>query len=188
GVRSCRRARAAADHRGHTRHQGVVDLLRRDEVDVRVDPARRQQASLAGDDLRARTDLDVDTRLHVGIPGLADAGDPPLLDADVRLDDSTDVEHDRVGDHRVGGDAAAALALAHAVADHLAAAELHLLAVDRVVALDLDHQVGVGQADPVTGGGTVHLRVRVTVDGLHRAPSSGPITSPRNPWTTRAPS
>jgi hypothetical protein len=32
---------------------------------------------------------------------------------------------------------------AHAVADHLAAAELHFLAVDRVVALDFDDELGV---------------------------------------------
>ena len=36
--------------------------------------------------------------------------------------------------------------LAHAVADDLAAAEFHFLAVDRVVLLDLDEEIGVGQA------------------------------------------
>ena len=54
---------------------------------------------------------------------------------------------------------AAALALAHAVADHLAAAELHLLAVDGEVALDLDDQVGVGEAHAVAGGRAVHLGI-----------------------------
>jgi hypothetical protein len=47
--------------------------------------------------------------------------------------------------------------LAHAVADHLAAAELHLLAVDRVVLLDLDDQFGVGQAHAVARGGAEHF-------------------------------
>src|SRR4029079_16353970 len=169
-------------------HQRVVDLLRRDEVNVRVDAAGGEQAALAGDDLRARPDHDVDTRLHVGVAGLADAVNAAVLDADVRLDDSADVEHDRVGDHRVGNAHPASLALSHPVADHLAAAELHLLAVDGVVALDLDHQVGVGEADAVAGGGTVHRGVRMSADRLHSVPSSGPMTSPRNPCTTRAPS
>jgi len=40
------------------------------------------------------------------------------------------------------------LALAHAVADHLAAAELHLLAVDREVPFHLDDQVSV--REPLT--------------------------------------
>ena len=38
--RAGRRARAAADHRGDARHQRFVDLLRADEVDVRIDAAR----------------------------------------------------------------------------------------------------------------------------------------------------
>ena len=45
------------------------------------------------------------------------------------------------------------LRLAHAVADHLATAELHLLAVDGEVAFDLDEQFGVGEAHAVTGVG-----------------------------------
>ena len=51
------------------------------------------------------------------------------------------------------------LALAHAVADHLAAAELHLLAVAAEVLLDLDDEVGVGEPHPIAGGGTEHLGV-----------------------------
>ena len=46
------------------------------------------------------------------------------------------------------------LALAHAVADHLAAAELHLLAVDGEVALDLDERARcrrAGRWSPVVG-------------------------------------
>src|SRR3979490_62507 len=43
------------------------------------------------------------------------------------------------------------LPLPHAVADHLAAAELDLLAVDRAVALDLDNELGIGQTQPIPG-------------------------------------
>src|SRR4029079_10534494 len=131
---------------------------------------------------------DVDARLHVGVAGLADGVDAPELDADVRLVDALDVEHDGVGDHRVGDARPAALALPHAVADHLAAAELHLLAVDRVVAFDLDDEIRVGEPDPVARRGPVHLGVGAAVDGLHGVPpSSGPMISPRKPCTTRAP-
>ena len=50
--------------------------------------------------------------------------------------------------------------LPHAVANHLAAAELRLVAVDRVVALDRDdQQVGVGQADAIAGGRPVVIGV-----------------------------
>src|SRR5450432_699657 len=107
-------------------------------MDVRVDAARREEAALAGDDLGARADDDVHARLHVGVAGLADAGDAAVLDPDVGLEDARGVDDDGVRDDGVGDAGAAALALAHAVADDLAAAELHLLAVDRVVALDLN--------------------------------------------------
>jgi hypothetical protein len=54
---------------------------------------------------------------------------------------------------------AGALGLAHAVADHLAAAELHLLAIGGQVALDLDPEVGVGEADLVAGRGAEHVGI-----------------------------
>jgi hypothetical protein len=98
-----------------------------------------------------------DAGLDVGIAGLADRRDAAVGDADVGLDDAPMVEDQRVGDHRVDGALALApLALPHAVADHLAAAELDLLAIDRAVGLDLDHQVGVGEPHAVADGRAEH--------------------------------
>ena len=69
------------------------------------------------------------------------------------------------------------LGLAHAVADHLAAAELHLLAVERAVGLDLDEEVGVGEPDPVARGGAVHGGIGGARDaeGHRRQGSSLPL-------------
>ena len=67
-----------------------------------------------------------------GLPALPMAAMRPSLQADIGLDDAPVVEDQRVGDDGVHGAAGARdLRLAHAVADHLAAAELHLLAVER---------------------------------------------------------
>ncbi len=147
-------------------------------------------SAFAGDDLRAGADDDVDARLDVGIAGLADGRDAAVLDGDIRLHDSPMVEDQRIGDDgvdRAGG--TAPLALAHAVADHLAAAELHLLAIDREIALDLDEELGIGQADAVAGGGPEHIGIGAAGDaGGHLAASSrGPAISPRKPWAIRAP-
>ena len=68
-----RRPGAAAEHGRDAAHQRFVDLLRADEVDVRVDAAGGDDHAFAGDDLGARADDDVDARLDVGIAGLADA-------------------------------------------------------------------------------------------------------------------
>ena len=59
-----------------------------------------------------------------------------------------------------------ALALPHAVADHLAAAELHFLAVDGEVLLDLDPQLGVGEPHAVAGRRAEHLGIGLPRD-LH---------------------
>ena len=67
-------------------------LVRADEVDVRVDAAGGDDAALAGDDLGARADDDVHARLHVVVAGLADRGDPAVLQADVGLHDALVVD------------------------------------------------------------------------------------------------
>ena len=65
--------RAAAQHRGHARHQRLLDLLRADEVDVGVEAAGGQDLALARNHLGARADDDRDARLDVGIARFANA-------------------------------------------------------------------------------------------------------------------
>ena len=65
GEGAVRRAGAAAEHRGHARHQRVVDLLRADEMDVRVEAAGGEDLALARDHLGARPDDDGHARLDV---------------------------------------------------------------------------------------------------------------------------
>jgi hypothetical protein len=74
-----------------------------------------------------------------------------------RLHDAPVVDDQRVGDHQVErallGFALGRRALTHAVANHLAAAEGDLVAVDGVIFLNFDDQLGIGQANAVSGGG-----------------------------------
>ena len=126
-------------------------------MDVAVDTAGGDYFPFAGDHFGARTDHDVDPGLDVGVTGLADGVDAPAADADVGLDDAPVVEDDRVGDDGIDGAlGAGTLRLPHAVADHLAAAELYLLAIDRAVTFDLDDELGIGEAQPVAGGRPEH--------------------------------
>ena len=151
---------AAADQRGHAGGDRVLHLLRTDEMNMAVDAAGGEDLALAGDDLGAGADDDIDAGLHVGIAGLADLGDAAVGDRDIGLDDAPVVDDQRVGDD--GVDRALGLRrlrLAHAVADHLAAAEFHFLAVDGEVAFDLDDQVGVGEAHAVAGGRAEHVGI-----------------------------
>ena len=74
----------------------------------------------------------------------------------------------------------AALALAHAVADDLAAAEFYFVAVVGVVFFYLDPQLGIAEANPIAHGGAVHIGIRLS-GNFHALPSSLPITSWRKP-------
>ena len=163
GEGAVRRPGAAAEHRGDARHQRFLDLLRADEMDVGVEAAGGEDLAFAGDDLGARADDDVDAGLDVGIAGLADGGDAAVLEADIGFDDAPMIEDERIGDDGIDralpvGD----LRLAHAVADHLAAAEFHLLAIDGEILLDFDDEIGVGEAHAVAGrsGRTCRHRLR----------------------------
>src|SRR5918999_5451641 len=133
GVGSSRRPRAPADHRRYPRHQGLLHLLRADKMDVRVDTAGGKYQALASDDLGPRANDDIDVGLHVRVTGLADGGDASHFDAEVRFDDPPMIHYQRIGNDRIHRLGRTALALAHAVPDHLAAAELDLLATGGMV-------------------------------------------------------
>ncbi len=141
-------------------------------MDVRIDAAGGDDAAFAGDRLGSGADHDVDTRLDVRVAGLADAADTAIADADIGLDDPPMVEDHGVGDDGVDRTLGAApLALAHAVANDLAAAELDFLAVDRAVALDLDDELGVGEPQPIAGGRAEHPGISGARNG-HRHDAS----------------
>ena len=180
---------AAAEHRRDAAVKRLLGKLRADPMDMRVDTAGGDDAALAGDRLRPRPDHDVDARLDVGVAGLADAADAAVGDADIGLDDPPMVEDHGVGDDGVDRSLGAApLALPHAVADDLAAAELDFLAIDRAVALDLDDELGVGQPQPVAGGRAEHPGISGARNGhRHRASLSPPLILPLKPTTRRAP-
>ncbi len=160
GVGAGRGTGAAPQHRGYARHQCLFDLLRTDEVDVGIETAGRQNLSLAGDHLGPRPDHDRHIGLNVGIAGLADPGDAAALQTDVGFHDAPMIEDQRIGDHSVDRSLAIGrLALAHAVADDLAAAEFHLLAIGGEVLLHLDDEIGVGEPHAVAGRRTEHIGI-----------------------------
>src|SRR5439155_1575656 len=190
----------------HRREPGadrLMDELRADEVDVRVEPAGGDDLPLTGDHLRPGPDDH--PRRHagheVGIAGLADADDAPLAEAEVGLHDAPVIDDHRVRDHHVEDAVGPGRArrLPHAIADHLAAAELRLLAGHGQIALDADEELGVGEPHAIAGRRTVEIRVLTTrqsqahdrrshAASLARACSlPAPSVSALSPKTRRAP-
>ena len=127
---------------------------------MRVEPAGGQNLALAGDDFGPGADDDRHAGLDIGIAGLADGGDQTITEADVGFDDAPMVKDHRIGDDGVDGAAGPrSLALPHAVANDLAAAEFHLFAVGREIILDLDEELGVGEAHAVARRRAEHVGI-----------------------------
>src|SRR4030088_1963196 len=129
-------------------------------MDVAVESPGGEDFALARDNVGARTDDDGHAGLDVRIAGLADGADIAFLDGDIGLYDSPMIDDQRIGDDGIGrallvGD----LGLAHAVPDHLAATEFHLLAVDGVVFFALDDEISFGQPHPIAGRGPEHVGI-----------------------------
>ena len=160
GQRAMRRTGAAAKHRRQAGMQRILDLLRADVMDMAVEAACCQHMAFARDGLGSGADDDIHIRLRVRVAGLADPGDHAVLQPDIGLVDARHIDNQRVGDDRIDGAAGpAGLRLAHAVADDLAAAELHLLAIAGEILLHLDDQVGVCQPQPVARGRAIHVGI-----------------------------
>ena len=171
-------ARTAPDHRSDTRGQRLFDLLRANQVDMAVDAARRHDHALGCDHLGRRPHDNGHAWLDIRVARLADAADATRLDPDVRLDDAPPVDDQRIGDDGIDAILAHALGLAHAVPNHLAAAELDLFAVDREILLHHRHKGGICQTDAVTRGRAEHFSVCLP-GNFHL--SSPPMTAPVKP-------
>src|SRR6185437_14914599 len=117
----------------------------------------------------------------------ADRADVAFLDRDVGFDDAPVIDDQRVGDDGIGRALLVGrLRLAHAVADHLAAAELHLLAIGGEVLLHLDDEVGVGKPHLVAGGGPEHSGIDGTFDFRAHSELLASFTVLSNAWSSQA--
>ena len=151
-------------------------------MDVRIHAAGGQYTALTGDGLGAGSDDDIHSSLRIGIARFADPRNPAILDTHVRLDDAPVIEDQGISDDRVGYMLRGSLALPHAVADHLPAAEFNFVTVTREVPLHFDDKLRVTQTHPIARGGSKHVGIRATGYPAHDASVSMlPMTLPWNP-------
>src|ERR1700754_2988352 len=80
--------RAPAYHGGNAAGDGFFDLLRRDKVNMGVNPARRHNLAFSGDDFGTWPDNDINSGLNVRIAGFNDLGDVPARQANIGFDDT----------------------------------------------------------------------------------------------------
>ena len=83
-----------------------------------------------------------------------------VLEADIGLVDTRIVNDERIGDDRINGPLGACrLRLAHAIPDHLAAAEFYFFAVGGEVLLNFYEEFRIRQPDLIAGGRTKHVGI-----------------------------
>src|ERR1700747_456713 len=129
-------------------------------MDMGIDTPRGNYLAFSCDDLGTRSDDYVDVGLHIGIAGLPDLGNEPIIDSDVRLHHTPMIKNKRVGDDGINGSLAArTLRLSHAVTNDFPSAELHLLPVSREVLLHLYQQISICETNLVPNRRSEHLRI-----------------------------
>ena len=138
----------------------MFDLLRCNEMDMGVKPAGGKDLTFTRNDVRARSDNDRYARLNIGIARFADGVDTAILQADIRLHNAPMVNDQGIGDHGINRTVPVRdLTLAHTIANDLAAAKFDLLAIDREIFLDFNHEGRIGKTNAVACGGTEHIRI-----------------------------
>ena len=160
GQRPVRGPRATAEHGRQPGVERIVDLLGADEMDMGIEPARGEDLPLPRNRLRAGADDDIDARLRIRVPRLADPRNRPVLQTHIRLVDPRMVDDQRIRNDRIDSPARAGhLGLTHPVPDHLPAPELHLLAIGGQITLHLDPELGIREPHLVAGGGAEHVGI-----------------------------
>src|SRR5688572_4398229 len=186
-VSAGRRTGAATNQRCHSGVERFGNLIGRNEVNVGVDAAGGKNLTFSREDLCRSADFHAwsDAIHDSGVARLANGGDAAVTYGDIRLVNSRVIQDERVGDDKVWGAACSRRfgRLSHSVANDLAAAKLHLVAIPRMVALDLNDQVGVSQPNAVAFGWAIVIRVSMPVDSH----LSFPFTRPLMPYTVRVP-
>ena len=82
----------AAHHGRYTAHQGILDLLRADEVNMHIEPAGGEDAAFSRDRFRTGPHNNIDAWLHIGVSSFADTGNLAVLDSDIGFDNTPVIE------------------------------------------------------------------------------------------------
>ncbi len=157
------RASAAANQRRQAARKRGLDKLRANKMDVGVNSAGCHDFSFTGDYFRSRADDHSGryTAHDVRVASLANSHNASAADSDVGLIDSAVVYDHRIRDDQIENAIRGSRRrrLSHAVADYFAAAKFCFFAGRRKVLFNFDEQFRIGQANAVTSGRSVQVRI-----------------------------
>ena len=98
-----RRPSPSTQHGGYATHECLFDLLRTDEVNMRINTACSENTVLTSDDLCAGSNHNINARLRIRITRFTDGVNPPIFQSNVCFDNSPVVNNDCIGNHRIHG-------------------------------------------------------------------------------------
>ena len=101
GVGPGGRSGTTTQHGGHTRSQGLFNLLWADKVNVRIDTACGDDMALTGNHIRTRANYDIHPRLHIRVTGFTNRGYTPMFDADVGFNNAPVIYDQSIGNHQI---------------------------------------------------------------------------------------
>ena len=152
-----RRPSPSTKHGGYATHECLFDLLRTDEVNMRINTACSENTVLTSDDLCAGSNHNINARLRIRIARFTDGVNPPIFQSDVCLDNSPMVDDHRIGNHGIDSDLARGLALPHPITDDLSPTKFHLITVVGSIRFDLDPKRCICESKAISGRGTIHI-------------------------------
>jgi hypothetical protein len=137
--------------------QGVIDLLRADEVDVAVKTPCCQDAPLTSNDFSSWAYDNIYTRLRVWVAGFTDLVNAAIAQPHIRFVDAAVINDQSIGNNGVHSTCGAGdLGLTHTVTNDFPTAEFHFFTIGHAiaaigafcgkVAFNLNNKVSVSKA------------------------------------------
>ena len=180
GKGTCSGACATADHGGDAAGQGLFNLLRCNEVNVRVDATRRNDVAFAADHFSARANDDVNAGLCIWIACFADGHNAAIFQTNIGLHNAPMIDDQCIGHDGVysaarlwacAGAIASALRLRHAISNGFAAAKFGFISIATCkqgeIFFNFNHELCVCQPDTIAHGRAEHFCVCAFANGCH---------------------
>lgn len=137
-------------------------------MNMRVETSGCDNLAFTSDDIGAGTDDQVwmDALHDVWVAGFSNTNDVTVLDTDIRFVNTRPVNHQSIGDDRIQGiTVRTAASLSHSLAQRFTTTERALIPILSKILLHLDPQVGGTETDEVTGSGSEHADIGLSLHG-----------------------
>ena len=142
-------------------------------MNMHIERTSREHMAFTRDNLgtNPHDEIGINTRHNIGITRLANTGNMPVLNPNIRFVYPRIINDKRIGNNEIQRPILRhTRSLPHAIAQHLAPAKLALIAVNRIIVLHLNDEMGIAQLNAVSRSGTVHTGISDSINLRHLEP------------------